>query len=686
METTHALNRRLGRKTKVKNVKVGDTALIDGRVVLALGTTYGVTLPKTGLARFTGGEKVTRKYSNRPEEVALFFDTGVSRRRARWFLSLLDRGERVSYLRRLVERARKEYYNQGESFLTDYEYDRWVEILRHYDPEAADGVGAEPESSKVALPAPAGSLNKTKTTEEVIKWLRKTGTNAVTATPKIDGVSVVLHYKNGRLVLAATRGDGHEGQDITDKVKLFHNPPPRRIPTNKEVVVRGEAVLSAPDFQRLVDEEGLSYRNPRNAVAGVLNAKQKITPVLKNVQLFAYALMKPRTGLPIGEKPAQLKRLALWGFKVPPHRTVRVTPKTDFGAIYKELQIPGVATDGLVLDAYKPHADARGFETNSLNPRWARAWKPEAKPVRTRVRGVQWNVSRHGRLKPRVNIEPVEIDGVTVTWISGKHARYVVERGLGAGAVVTVVRSGDVIPEIVEVLKTAKPDIPKKCPECREPVQWDSVELVCRNPACPGRRERSLEHFFRVLEIDGAGPGTARALQKVGITTPEKLLSTGVVVLMRILGPTKGSRFHANLHKALDGVPAWKLALALGLWGAGYGPQKLKQILRNPDPDDPRVVALRRFAEYYDINVVWDESGKPLAGKRFVFTGYRDKELQRWLEENGAEVANSVTKDTTAVFARDPNGSSSKLKRARQLNVPVVPAEEARAFVNNLLH
>ena len=675
---------RLGQPTLVEGVRVGDTAEVNGHPVLALGVTYGVALPKARLVTFTDGRpRLTgRRLPNDPAELDALFDLGLQRKYVFRYLSFVDRRKRIAWLRKLLDRARRAYYSgTGESFLSDYEYDFWLDLLARYAPEEARRVGApvEDPQAKVALPAPAGSLNKTKTTEEVLKWLRSARDTTVTVTPKLDGVSVVLHYRDGRLALAATRGDGREGQDITRKVKLFRDPPPTRIPTKDEVVVRGEAILPTEDFQRLVEEEGLAYRNPRNAVAGVLNAKQLIEPVLSKIRLYSYALLEPKTGLPFADKRTQLKLLKRWGLTVPPSKTIKVKPDTNFEELYRELKPDGLAADGLVLDAHDPKLYE--YETNSLNPKWARAWKPELKPIKTTVKDVEWNVSRHGRLKPRVRIAPVEIEGVTVTWISGKHAQYIKENKIGPGAVVTVIRSGDVIPEIVDVLKPAKkPKLPTRCPQCGTKVIWDSVDLVCPNPECPGRRERGLEHFLRTLEVEGAGPGTARTLLDAGCVTPEQLLEADESDLQKILGPKKGSALYHNLRKALKNVPAWKLALALGYWGSGYGPRKLKQALKTADPNDPKVRALKNFARKYGINVVWEEQG-PLAGKKFVFTGYRDKELQRWLEEQGAEVTNSVTKDTTAVFARDPHGTSSKLRKARQLGVPIVPADEARDFV-----
>lgn len=666
-----------GRPTRLKGTRTGDTVVLkDGRVVLLLRPSTGVVLnrrpPK--LIKLTGEEEVVEVVRNTKQELELFNDLGVSRDRV-WRYLALPRKKRRPWLRRLLEQADAAYYEQGEPIMTDYEYDVWRELLGE-----RQKLGPTPVK-KVDLPAPAGSLHKAKSNEELLKWLGRRKVKVV-ATPKLDGVSVVLHYKDGHLNCACTRGDGLQGQDITEKVKLFRNPPPREVDLTDEFVVRGEAVLSEEDFAELKTD----YRNPRNTVAGVLNAKEINEEVLSRIKLYVYAMLEPGSGLPLlTDKVEELKLLKKMGFTVPKAKVFTLTRKTDLEGIYQDLTPAGVAADGLVVEPVD-REDRLAFETGTYNPKWARAWKPELKPVTTTVEEVEWNVSRHGKLKPRVRVEPVEFGGVTVTYATGNHAQWIKENRVGAGAVVSLVRSGDVIPEIVTVLKPGKVTLPTRCPECGTRTVWQSVDLVCPNKDCPGRASRSLQHFLAALEVEGAGPGTARALMQAGITTPESLLKVAreePEVFQEILGPKKGRAFVKNLLKRVKQVDAVTLAYALNLGGPGVGKVKLKQLLAQ---DEEFKAKLLTWAEKHGVSVVfpWEQVG-PLTGKKFAFTGFRDKKLEDYIQSLGGEVVNTVNKETTAVFAKDPRSTSRKAQRARELGVPIIPKSEAARYLHQLV-
>lgn len=663
--------------TVLENVRTGDTAhLKDGLVLLIVRPNFGVVLnqrpPK--LVRLTGEEEVAEVVHNTNQELRLFDDLGVSRNRVWRYLSL-PRKKRKPWLRRLLEQADAAYYEQGEPIMTDYEYDVWRELFG----ERAK-LGPTP-LKKVDLPAPAGSLHKAKTNEDLLKWLGSSKAKVV-ATPKLDGVSVVLHYKDGRLRCACTRGDGLQGQDITGKVKLFRNPPPEKVSVKDEFVVRGEAVLSEEDFAELKTD----YRNPRNTVAGVLNAKEVNEEVLNRIRLYVYSLLEAGSGLPLlTDKIEELKLLKKMGFTVPKAKVFTLTKTSELERIYQDIAPEGIAADGLVIES----VDREGrldFETGTLNPKWARAWKPELKPVTTTVEEVEWNVSRHGKLKPRVRVEPVEFGGVTVTYATGNHAQWIKENKIGPGAVVSLVRSGDVIPEIVTVLRPGKVALPERCPECGTKTVWQSVDLVCPNKNCPGRTSRSLQHFLAALEVEGAGPGTARALMQAGITTPESLLKVAYEepeVFQEILGPKKGKDFVKNLLKRVRQVDAVTLAYALNFGGPGVGKVKLKQLLAQ---DSPLKEKLLTWAKRHGVSVVfpWEKVG-PLTGKKFVFTGFRDRKLEQYIQSLGGEVVNTVNRETTAVFAKDPRSTSRKAQRARELGVPIIPRSEAPEYLDRLV-
>lgn len=620
------------------------------------------------------------------------------------------------------------YYSGDNPMVSDAEYDhiRRLALERFPDNQYFQQVGATVRGHKVKLPVVMGSLDQLHDDQELARWGKTLTNEEVVITDKLDGASGILFFKNGKLIQAATRGDGYEGSDVTRHVKRFQdakvwNPAPGI------TAVRGEFIILQSDEEAvkaaLLAANGREYKNLRAIVNGLLNAEEIPESVIQYLQFIAYDL----PGNAITSKFEQLLTLADAAFAVPSMTLITWDElnqaKLDETIVMAKACSP-FELDGIVVEVNDPKVrkQLQGDSTDK-NPKFAFKWKMllEDNLAETEVVGVEWKISKNGYIKPTVLVQPVELCGATIRRATGFNAKFIKEHGIGPGAVVKLTRSGDVIPYILEVLKSVEPDMPSDFVWNETGVDVMTVEMT------DAQRLGQLLQFFTTLDIDGIREASVREL--FNLVEPNSIgdlitdiLSLSKDVWVSLLGKN-GGKSYDDLQKKLTDVPMWKVMAAWPGFGRGFGTRKAKALCEHMGYDkgfldtfDPTQRDELLVQTFIQIDGFSDKTAKPvaenmlnfykflkanerviklasasspvvtgeysLAGLKVAFTGFRDKEAEARLIELGAEVHDGVKKDTTHLVAKDISKSSNKLDKARAQGVVVIDPNSLQELLN----
>ena len=596
----------------------------------------------------------------------------------------------------LLNRARDQYYNTGKPMFSDKIFDEMEDVLREKDPNNRyfSQVGSPVKSvrSKVTLPYSLGSLDKVKTSKELNNFYSKY--KEIVISDKLDGVSILLVAKDGEWKVY-TRGNGVVGQDISYIGDALNIPRPP-----KSVVIRGELLVSKTLFDRKFADKA---ENPRNFVSGLANRKT-VSKELGDVDFVAYELIKP--SYKTEDQFKQLKRL---GFKIPAFKVINTTSDIPFDLkdyFDRRKARSRYELDGLVLTAnqvYKRPA--------SGNPKYAVAYKSDilVQEVRTKVEKVVWGVSKEGFLKPVVHINPVRLSGVVIKRVTGNNYKFIKDNGIGKGSIINIIRSGDVIPKITKVVKKAKPDFPKVDYTINSTGVEAVADLTSNLDLQEKMKIKKILHFLRTMEVDGVGEGIITKLVVVGGMDLNDIIHMKVKDLLEFEGfkYTSAQKFVDAIDDAVwstEGVDASRLMDASGVFGRGIGTRRVKPFVdQYPDflemnsrelkqallttPGISSILAkqivskmpdFKRFVKSTGIKISMKKkkasSGK-LKGMTVVFTGYRDKGLEKLITDNGGKVGSSVSKNTS-ILTYEGSRASSKLKKAHLLDIPVMTRDK----------
>ncbi len=659
---------------------------------------------------------------------------------------------RLDDLRREIHYHNYRYYVLNDPVISDAEYDRLMAELRRIEAEHPEWitpdsptqrVGAPPAEgfAKVRHPAPILSLANAFSLDEVREWLERIAKldPAVRQAdfmvePKLDGLTVVLHYRDGVFVQGATRGDGEVGEDITANLRTVRALP-LRLPVDPDgppappyLVVRGEAFIPLADFEalnrRLAEAGERTYVNPRNTAAGSLRQLDPNVTATRPLTLQCYAIVAGEGDLPTSQR-AVLDYLAALGFPIP--EAVYCPTLDDALDACRAWEARRDALpyeiDGMVIKIN----DLRLSESLGVvgkDPRGAIAYKFPAREVTTRLREIGVNVGRTGVLTPYAVLEPVEIGGVTVKQATLHNFDYIAEKDIRIGDRVRVKRAGDVIPYVIGPVVSARTGDerpftpPRTCPSCGEPVEHFAGEVAwyCVNAACPAQLIRNLEHFVSRGAMDIVG---------LGIKIVEQLVAAGLVrdvadlytLRREDLLPLEGfaEKKADNLLAAIDASrrrPLERVITALGIRGVGevvaadlarHFPDL--EALSRATLDDlqqiegigPKVAqaivdwfarpANRRLLQKLKAAGVWPRAAEaaaerphPLAGLTFVVTGtlagFTRDEVKRYIQERGGKVSSSVSRKTSYLVVGENPGS--KLQKAQALGVPTISEADLR--------
>jgi NAD-dependent DNA ligase len=591
-----------------------------------------------------------------------------------------------------------EKYRQGNPIMSDKEYDQLLDQLFEIDPEndyfSKIGIGVLNDSRKVKLPIPMFSMNKIKTMEEISDWCRLKGISTneeVIITPKFDGLSLCVDEVKST---ATTRGDGFIGQNSNEHYKLIDN---KLNKGTKFKITYGEAIMPKKLFLDKYSEE---FANPRNLVAGLINSKE-VTEPLKDCQYIKYGGVIDG----LSTKKELIDELNNNQEVKVPYNIYKINKLSEdlLISLFKEWSID-YEIDGLIIEINNLSLQyTLGRETSTNNPVFARAFKHESfvETKTTKVIGITWNISKQGFLKPVLQVEPISLDGVIVSNVTGNNAKFVKDNGLGIGSEIRVIRSGMVIPKIIDVITTVDfvmPDVPN--------IDWNDngVELVTLTET-DEQKFKQLVSFFEILETDNFGEGVIKQLWENGHRTVKDILNLSQSDLEKIdrFGKRKAQIVWNSIKKATNSVSLSKLQHATGLF-KGLGSKKLALLEHfTTKPSVDQILEIEGFAEIsaksyidgYDkffefINVLpitiqeKKEAVKvsnDLDGMTVVYTGIRDKISEELIVGRGGKIGSSVSKNTTHLICKDPNSGSSKLEKAKLLGVKIMSLED----LNNLL-
>jgi len=634
----------------------------------------------------------------------------------------------------------KNLINKSDGDLLDRYYDIIVDKLKELDPKnklfdrgIIENIDDFSSKRKRKLDHPMYSLNKESNVNDLKKWAKNKGipkNSLVVATPKYDGVSILRNEITGK---SFSRGDGIEGQDITEHYNRLNNisafmSSSDNLKTNKNIEYSiGELIIPKDIFNdnqyKFVRDNGDVYKNPRNMVAGLVN-NDDVSEYWEYVEHLRYGIIDNDYKY---NKSEQLELIynETYGFKVP-YKVFVLSELND--DLLDELYYDWGKTfdiDGIVIDIEDKELRKKlGRETNN-NPAYARAYKANwSVPVSTTVLYNDWNVSKDGYVKPIVNVDPFDIEGVTVSRATGYNAKFIKENNIGSGTVVDIIRSGSVIPKIVNIKKSTGYDIPMFCPSCKSKLVWNKsgVEIMCINIDCKEKNIKKISFFFLSLGIENFGEQIVSKFYKNGYNTIGSILKMNVSDISKIDGMGE-----LSAHKILDqfdkikNVSFDKMGHASGCFD-NLGSRKLKMIVdglggldkfedfknryfKNGTSDNliaelnsiygvstitarSFMKGLDCFKDFVDSNNIemgeYDniEISKEFEGKVFVFTGVRDKNLEEYLIGNGADIKTSVSKNTTDLIVKDVNSTSSKIKKAKGLGINIIQIDDFKKGLN----
>ncbi len=643
----------------------------------------------------------------------------------------VNKKERMRELAALLNRASEAYYAKDEEIMSNFEYDRLYDELAALEKETgvvfADsptvkvGYEAVDELPKERHETPMLSLAKTKSREELRDWLN--GKKGLLSW-KLDGLTIVLTYRNGKLQKAVTRGNGEVGEVVTGNARVFRNLP-LTIPYQGELVLRGEAVITYSDFEKLnreIEDEQAKYKNPRNLCSGSVRQLDNQVTAGRNVRFYAFCLVRADADFHNARKE-QFAFLKEQGFDVVEYREVEPDTILDNISYFEEkIKTYDVPSDGLVL-TFDDMAYGASLGRTAKFPRDSIAFKWADELRETSLLEMEWSASRTGLINPVAIFEPVELEGTTVSRASVHNISIVRGLKLGIGDRITVYKANMIIPQIAENLTQSDSlEIPAFCPVCGGPTRIsqtnDVQSLYCDNPDCDAKKSKAFTLFVSrdALNVDGLSESTL-----------EKFLARGFlhsfadlfrlnryqeeITQMEGFGEKSWQNLSESLNRARN-TTLPRLIYGLGIENIGVANAKLLCRQFDYDINALKNASVEELAEIDGIGEViagsiydffhsekameqlddlltelvieekpMQEGGQTLEGMSFVVTGslthFENRNaLKEEIERRGGKVTGSVTGKTVCLINNDTASQSSKNKKAKELGVQILSEED----------
>lgn len=640
--------------------------------------------------------------------------------------------QRMQELIAILNEAGKAYYQNAEEIMSNLQYDKLYDELVELEKELGVTLANSPtvnvgyevlsELPKERHEKPMLSLDKTKDVERLKEFL---GDQKALISWKLDGLTIVLTYRDGVLQKAVTRGNGEVGEVITNNAKVFQNVP-LHISYKGELILRGEAVIGYRDFEKInaeIEDVDAKYKNPRNLCSGSVRQLNNEITAKRNVKFFAFSLVKADGVEFQNSRKEQFAWLASQGFDVVEHYEVTadtVEEKVVFFA--KKIEKNDFPSDGLVL-VYDDIAYGQSLGTTAKFPRDSFAFKWADEIKETKLIEMEWSPSRTGLINPVAIFEPVELEGTTVSRASVHNISIMEELELGIGDQIQVYKANMIIPQIAENLtRSGVKDIPKHCPVCGGETEIRQVNnaksLYCTNPECQAKHIKSFALFVSrdALNIDGMSEATLEKFIMNGLIKEyadifhldqyeEEIKS------MEGFGEKSYNKMQASIEKART-TTLPKLIYSLGIANIGLANAKIickefdydmeKMKMASPEElsaiDGVGEVIANAFVDYFkderhvkEVDRLLKELIIPkeerntatqiFAGMNFVITGsvehFKNRnEVKEVIESKGGKVTGSVTSKTNYLINNDTTSGSSKNKKARELGIAIISEEE----------
>ena len=640
--------------------------------------------------------------------------------------------ERINELVKKLNEAAKAYYQGEKEIMTNFEYDALYDELTALEKETGVVLASSPtvnvgyevlsELPKERHEKPMLSLDKTKDVEVLKEWM---GSQPAILSWKLDGLTIVLTYQNGKLVKAVTRGNGEVGEVITNNARVFKNVP-LGIAYQGELVLRGEAVITYSDFYKInkeIENPDEKYKNPRNLCSGSVRQLNNEITAKRNVNFFAFSLVKA-DGIDFeNSHENQMRWLKNQGFDVVEYEMVTAdTVEESVRSFAGKIESNDFPSDGLVL-IYDDIAYGESLGRTAKFPRNAKAFKWADEIKETILKEIEWSPSRTGLINPVAIFEPVELEGTTVSRASVHNLSVMEGLELGIGDTIEVYKANMIIPQIAEnKTRSGLTDIPCVCPTCGGATEVrqvaDAKALYCANPDCQAKKiksftlfvsrdamnmeglsEATLEKFiakgfihefadlFRlerfadeIKEMEGFGEKSCKNLlasaEKARNTTlPRVIYGLGIQNIGVANAKMLAKQFHYNIEE-LQNASAEELS---GIDGIGeviaksieeyFRSEKNQQIIANLLKE----IAIEKPEENTNAQI--------FEGMNFVITGSVEhfanrNEVKAVIEARGGKVTGSVTSKTNYLINNDTTSNSSKNKKAKELNIPIISEED----------
>lgn len=644
----------------------------------------------------------------------------------------IETTNRMKELVALLNQASKAYYQESREIMSNLEYDKLYDELVELEKKTGIVLANSPtvnvgyevlsELPKETHETPMLSLDKTKDRESLKDWLKeKDGLLSW----KLDGLTIVLTYENGKLQKAVTRGNGEVGEVVTNNAKTFVNLP-ISIPFQNRVVLRGEAVIPYSDFKKMneeIPEEEEKYKNPRNLCAGSVRQLNSEITAKRKVHFYAFALIEAEGVDMHNSKECQSQWLSGQGFDIVPYyRVNKETIVSVIGEMEKEVTTFDLPSDGLVL-TFDDISYGESLGMTSKFPRHSIAFKWADEIATTRLSYIEWSPSRTGLINPVAVFEPVELEGTTVTRASVHNLSIMEELQLGIGDEITVYKANMIIPQIAENKTCSNTiEIPQHCPACDGITEVKKVNdvksLYCTNPDCSAKKIKSFQLFVSRdgMNIDGLSIATLEKFIQAGfiheyadiyelakhkeaivsmegfgeksyenmIASIEKSRQTNLVRVLYSLGisgiglanaKVLCKEFHYNMEKIMNTTTEELEAID------GIGPILAKGFVEYFSNEHNRQVVEHLLEKLHLEEVEESKTEKIFEGKTFVITGsvehFKNRnEMKAYIEERGGKVTGSVTAKTDVLVNNDITSSSSKNKKAKELGIPIWSEEQ----------
>ena len=639
---------------------------------------------------------------------------------------------RMQELVELLNKASKAYYQDAAEIMSNFEYDKLYDELLALEQELGITMANSPtvnvgyevlsELPKERHEKPMLSLDKTKEVSRLKEFL---GQQKAFLSWKLDGLTIVLTYRNGKLDKAVTRGNGEVGEVITNNAKTFKNLP-LKIAYQGELILRGEAIISYSDFEKInaeIEDVEAKYKNPRNLCSGSVRQLNNEITAKRNVKFFAFSLVKAEEVEFENSRINQLNWLKEQGFEVVEGYEVTADTIEEKVAYFADqISKNDFPSDGLVL-VYDDIAYGQSLGSTSKFPRDSFAFKWADEIRETRLLEIEWSASRTGLLNPVAIFEPVELEGTTVSRASVHNISIMEELELGVGDKIEVYKANMIIPQIASNLtRSGVKDIPQECPVCHGKTEIrqvsDTKALYCTNEDCGAKHLKAFSLFVSrdALNVEGLSEATL-----------EKFIAKGFINsysdmfhLERHAEEIKsmegfGEKSYVNLQKSVEKARVTTLPkLIYGLGIANIGLANAKVICKEFHYDIEKMIHLteddlnaisgigpviaKAYVEYFanekhveELKRLLEELEIPQEEKSaeaqifenvtFVITGSVEhfanrNEVKDVIESKGGKVTGSVTAKTNYLINNDVNSTSSKNKKAKELGIPIITEEE----------